>query len=192
MTRVQKIHTRLKKIICPAQLGLGPASNSPNIQHNMTILLRNTIMDELRNVVCSSNDTSSSDSSSDSTSPRPRLDEFGRPLSRPVFSSIGESSVLMRARQFLPLMKDASLTLSDPSITKPIEFDLKLPSDDLRDSDSETESVGVEIDVGLGVFDVNGAIDEKELEKSGTQIIDMEGTEIDMTSSRSTPLIQEL
>ena len=149
----------------------------------------------------SSSDSDSSDSSvSGINESLPKFDEFGRPLSKPVYSSLGESSVLSRVRDFLPIFRDATLQLSEPRVESQREPDVKLPwgndACDLTESDDDSShsSYGIEIDVGLGVFDVNGAVDEQALAQQGTPIVSVDhDLETDKApDAQEFPLIQEI
>ena len=117
------------------------------------------------------------DSSSSSDSVDKRLDPFGRPLTRPVYGSVGESDLLRRVREFLPQLKASPGALViDPRLTKPDTEIVLLPrdramSDCSLGSHSSEASFGVEIDVGCGVFDVNGTVDEKLIGASGIPMI---------------------
>ena len=122
-----------------------------------------------------------SDSVSDSSlEDVPRLDDLGRPLERPVFRPIGESSVLSRVKEFLPLIKAAGLHMSEPKVRECNQggsSDIKIPlnrkqSEDSVSSQSGASSFGVEVDVGLGVYDINGVLDEDTAEKMGVPIIE--------------------
>jgi hypothetical protein len=115
----------------------------------------------------------SSDDSQTSSDDEQRctLDEFGRPISRPIYSSIGTSSVLSRVREFLPQFKASVVKSSfDPQIlqqdAETTSIILQRPRSSSVSStgslDSES-SFGVEIEVGCGVFDVTGTIDEEAL-----------------------------
>ena len=98
-----------------------------------------------------------------------RLDDFGRPFERPVFQSIGESSVLSRVKEFLPLLKAAGSNLCEPKLVSdraPHGDNIIIPRLRTQSVDSSVSgagsdsSYGVEVDVGMGVYDVNGLFDE--------------------------------
>jgi len=121
------------------------------------------------------NNSVASDSSSESSISddeyRTRLDEYGRPLNRPTFEHIGASSVLNRVKEFLPIFRQAVIVPSEPEIVFTSD-DVLLPTRTHdQDETASDDSYGVQVDVGLGVYDVNGAVDEEALEKNGTPII---------------------
>lgn len=148
---------------------------------------------------------SSSDSESDSGSlgspcvSKDIFDEHGRPRVKPNYSFIGESSVLSRAREFIPLFREATLKLNDPKILPLVtDAEIRLPErhvdsliDEEDDDASSSSSFGVEVDLGIGVFDVNGAIDDDALMSAGVPIIQAPDKEVSV-STHSTPLIQEV
>lgn len=158
-------------------------------------------MGDLRLDSSSESDTDSCGSSHrNSSKSSARFDEFGRPRVRPLYKAIGESSVLSRARDFLPIFRDATLKLSDPQIQSQLDSHVKIPSSHLVDgelesnSDESESSFGVEIDVGLGVFDVNGSVDEKSIIKQGIPVLSEPVPERAPGSldNPQTPLIQEI
>ncbi len=146
-----------------------------------------------------SSDSESSDSSSSASS------NIGSPVPlqcRPNIGPLEESNVLNRIKEFLPLFKSATIRLSDPVMTSVKSGDdcsLEVKTRDMDiDSQSETSSMcsmGVEIDLGLGVFDVNGDLDENVLKASGTEIVDS-SADMDQvtlgTSKDGGPLIVEV
>ena len=105
------------------------------------------------------------------------VDSHGRPLVKPKYSSIGVSSVLSRAREFLPIFRDATVKLNEPKILDlNSEPELRIPgrsSDplDIEDDASSESSFGVEVDLGLGVFDVNGPVNEESLKLNGVAVL---------------------
>ena len=140
-----------------------------------------------------------SDSGSGSNSPSEIADCLRPPKSavKPDFSSVGVPSVLARAREFIPLFRDATLKLYDPEIRLMEKTpDIKIPTGldghvDDEDEASSVSSFGVEVDVGLGVFDVNGAIDEESIQRTGVPVLDAPVTGSSVRSDVS-PLIQEV
>ena len=145
----------------------------------------------------SSSDSGSSDCESDSGFVA-KLDNVGRPLTRPVYVPIGASSVLSRVKEFLPLFRDATLQLSEPKIMKESIPEIQLPtqhdSSDPDDSMSSESSYGVQVELGLGVFDVNGPIDEEALARQGTPVLftEDEPTHAVPSQNASNPLIEEI
>jgi hypothetical protein len=141
--------------------------------------------------------SSSEGTSSEGGSPR-GLDPIGRPLRPPVYTSVGESSVLTRVKEFLPLFRAAPLMRADPCMDG---VGKSSPLIELRGTGSDSEpsspsgSVGVEIDVGLGVFDVNGEVDEDCLKSQGVEILSSVTPHIGEKahiSSPHEPLIREM
>ena len=140
--------------------------------------------------------SSSSPSSSSSSSPLPcLLDKFGRPVERPDFCSIGESSVLSRVKSFLPLLRSAELRTIEPNIkpqrSEPSGSEIKLPrmrmgSFSSVSSESSCSSYGVEVNVGIGVFEVNGNIDNFSGGASGIPIIESLSAPTDASPSETT------
>jgi hypothetical protein len=128
-------------------------------------------------------DTFSSGSSDSSSSSddfdgeiRNRIDEFGRPVARPQFQPCGESQVLARAKEFLPLFREATFRLIEPDMVTENSTDIRLSLDELHTASEDTDSensFGVEIDVGLGVFDVNGAIEDSVVKQAGIPIVEL-------------------
>lgn len=124
------------------------------------------------------------------------LDEYGRPLNRPQFRPVGVSSVLTRAKEFLPLFRDATMQLIEPDVIKNDQIaDVRLPTlteqDRISDESDSDTSFGVEIDVGLGVYDVSGDIDYLNLERAGIPILDAPSADKPQTTV-SVDLIQEI
>jgi hypothetical protein len=141
----------------------------------------------------SSFDESSCEDYSDAEQ-RPRLDEIGRPLTRPTYQPIGQSSVLSRVKEFLPIFRDAALVPSEPQILYEKDSDIILPKteDQTYDDDfSSQSSYGVEVDVGLGVYDIHGAVDESALALTGTPTIYMDSVE-DANLTVAGPIIEEI
>ena len=144
----------------------------------------------------SDSSSESTGNSSDDLSPTAKLNEYGMPHSKPVFSSIGQSSVLNRAKEFLPLFRKATLQIIDPKIEKPIPLDVLLPSErtisPASDSPSSSQSsYGVEVDIGMGVFDVLGSVDENALINKGTPVI-LTDDRGDLEKDTGNRLIQEI
>lgn len=143
-------------------------------------------------------DSDSDESSSSRNSGR--LDQFGRPFQKPSYSSTEEPPIVARLRQFLPLLEASTKRDSDPRIdssTSSKSGDILLPrvrsSSDISDSSQATDSsYGIEIDVGCGVFEVNGEVDEVSLLRNGVPIIQDSGCDLHESQSRSVSLIQEL
>jgi hypothetical protein len=126
-----------------------------------------------------SSDCSSSSEDSD-VAVRSRMDDYGRPRTRPQFRSCGESQVLARAKEFLPIFRDATFRLIEPGIVTEPSADIRLPLEEHQtesDDTSSENSFGVEIDVGMGVFDVNGTIEEFEAKQAGIPIIELQSAE---------------
>ena len=142
-------------------------------------------------------DSESSTSSSDESC---RLDAIGRPLTRPVYGSVEESSVLLRVREFLPQLQAATRgSIMDPLVTsEDREVPVELPSrnamnDQEDDSDASESSFGVEIDVGCGVFDVMGNVDDTELASGGIPTIYSDAAALPQSKVKEDiPLIQEI
>lgn len=129
--------------------------------------------------------SSDSESSSEGILRFSNLDPYGRPLSKPIFGSLEESSVLARAREFIPIFRNATMKLVDPEIHRPLQPSVTMPHmeeshDTECDECASTSSYGVQIDVGLGVFDVTGSVNENTLAQSGIPLvpIDIEGHSI--------------
>ena len=145
----------------------------------------------------SSADSDSSSSSEDET--LCNLDEFGRPLSRPVFGSVEESTVLSRVREFLPQFKASVAQSFEPRIKNTVDNSSivlhrsRSMSGASSGSAESASSYGVEIEVGCGVFDVMGEIDEGALSREGIPTVDLDLPTNKRTSSvRPEPLIQEI
>ena len=120
--------------------------------------------------------SSDSASSSEGTPPLSYLDPYGRPLSKPIFASLEESSVLARAREFIPIFRNATMKLVDPAIHRPLQPTVRMPSmqashDTESDECASTSSYGVQINVGLGVFEVEGSVDENTLAQSAIPVV---------------------
>ncbi len=133
----------------------------------------------------------SSDCSENETLP---VDEFGRPVTRPNFRSVGPSSVLARAKEFLPLFRNATVQLIEPDVIAK-NSDIRLPTrpelEGRSDESDSPSSFGIEIDVGLGVFDVNGDIEHSELSRAGIPIVEIQ-TESQSETEHTSGLIQEI
>lgn len=142
---------------------------------------------------------SDSDSSS-SSSNSAHLDQFGRPFQKPIYSSTEVPSIVARLREFLPRLKNSPLPNSDPRIdssTNPKSDDILIPrlrssSDVSNSSNASDSSFGIEIDLGCGVFDVNGDVDEDSLVRKGVPIIEDNTSDAQKSQIRSVSLIQEL
>jgi hypothetical protein len=160
------------------------------------MLIYNQILTEMPDLRLDSS-SDSFESSSEGTSPAIRLNEYGMPLSKPVFVSIGQSSVLNRAREFLPLFREATLHIMDPKIEKPNDSEILIPRErscsSFSDNSSDSQSsYGVEVDIGMGVFDVNGSVDEETLIKNGTPMILTHTVSESGPDHMESPLIQEI
>lgn len=147
----------------------------------------------------SSGDSDSSSSENDAVY---QLDEFGRPFSRPAYTSVRQSSVLSRVREFLPQFKASVVKSFDPKIENPdtdSSILLQRPRSCSGSSSYSAESnssFGVEIEVGCGVFDVCGEVDERALSREGIPTLELNFSTTshsnhgDMVTAQ--PLIQEI
>jgi hypothetical protein len=101
-------------------------------------------------------------------------------------------------RDFLPLLKQANASITEPRISvltdQSSKNDILIPSNQFESdiSPRSESSFGVEIDVGCGVFDVTGHVDESALSKIGVEIVDSKPIETAPKSDEPVPLIQEL
>jgi hypothetical protein len=127
-----------------------------------------------------------------------KIDDLGRPLTRPVYGAIGESSVLARVKDFLPQLRASNANVIDPRVDRAQDSDIILtrvrsPSISSESSTSSGVSFGVEVDVGLGVFDVNGVVDEAAFVQGNIPIVysNVEG-HAGQKGGDAGPLIQEV
>jgi hypothetical protein len=146
---------------------------------------------------------SSEDSGSSSgDEPQCAIDEFGRPLVRPSYASVGESSVLSRVREFLPQFKASVVRSFDPEIKPDTQINndasilirrSRSSSDSSALGSESVSSFGVEIEVGCGVFDVAGSVDEEALARENIPTILLgEQNASDSVVDYSAPLIEEV
>jgi len=143
-----------------------------------------------------SSDSDCSSSSDGSENAIKRLDEFGRPFQRPNFRSIEACSALSRAKEFLPLFRNATLQLIEPVVipqepTGNIQLPTRTDQEEIWDDSESDASYGVEIDVGLGVFDINGDIENSVFGSTGIPVIETATINQSRTVS-SGDLIQEI
>ena len=114
------------------------------------------------------NSSSSSSDASDTEETSPDA-PFQMPASRPNFGPIEASTVLSRLRQFIPVFIAAPTENCDPLVLDEAIL--------TQEPNPDAVEPGVEMQLSLGVYDVEGKVDEGKLSEMGIPVVGQEKAE---------------